>query len=64
MYFNLCSITLPFSLGNGFLMACDLLHNSSGKFLKMQRGFNARQKVVVILKNKKHLYLLLECSDL
>lgn len=44
VYFNLCSIMLPFSFGNGFLLACDLLHNSSGKFLKIEESLMQDKK--------------------
>lgn len=38
VYFNLCSIMLPFSFGNSFLLARDLLHNSSRKFLEIKEA--------------------------
>ena len=37
LYFNLCSIMLPFSSGDDFMVAYDLLHNSSEKLLKIKK---------------------------
>jgi len=44
VYFNLCAIMLPFSFGNGILLACDLLQNSRGKFLKIKDALKQDKK--------------------